>query len=248
MAGQDADQDRKLARGAPIGDRKVLESLPSRARTTKEEAAARSRLVRRLRIALPIAALVMIGIFALNTGKGGPEDVFLNEFETLTAATEDLRMANPRFTGVDNEGKPFEITASAAIQNPEDQTRVALEAPKAVQGHEDDLSVVTADKGLYQSETNILELRDAVTFERQIGQEMYVLKTPEAVVNIKEETVTTTVGVGGDGPDGGALKADRMTAYNSEGRIVFEGNVSMRIMPKDRKDDPDTNQDRGDKE
>lgn len=235
MAGDDTDQDRKLARGAPIGDRKVLESLPSRARTTNEAAAARSRLVRRLRIALPVTAVALIGIFALNTGNRDTADVFLDEFENLTAATEELRMANPRFTGVDNDGQPFEITANAAIQNPQDQTHVALESPKAVQGANDNLSVVTADKGLYASETNILELRDAVTFERQIGPEVYVLSTPEATVRIKEEIVSSDVGVGGDGPDGAALKADRMTAYNSEGRIVFEGNVSMRIIPKDRK-------------
>ena len=38
-------------------------------------------------------------------------------------------------------------------------------------------------------------------------------------------------GVGGEGQDGSKLNAERMTAYRAEGRVVFEGSVSMRFYP-----------------
>ncbi len=229
----------ETARGQPIKGRKVLENLQLRSRTTGDRAAARSRLIRRLRIALPVFALALVAAFFFNTKSNKPDVTFLEDFPELTASTDELRMANPRFTGVDDKGQPFLITANAAKQATENQNVVELENPRAVQGDADEASVVTADRGVYQSEENILQLSDSVMLEREIGNEVYVLRSPAATVDIKEETVSSNAGVGGDGPGGGALKADSMTAYNGEGRIVFEGNVSMRIYPKPADAKPD---------
>lgn len=221
-----------LERGQPIKGRRVLDSLPSRARTTSAAAAARSRLIRRLRIALPVVAIVLVAAFIFNTQSNDVEDAFLEDFESLTAAAGDRRMANPRFAGIDDKGKPFEVQAEWAIQQPGTQEVVDLEKPRAVQGEGDDVTVVTADSGVYQSEDNILELKDDVTLEHSIGKDIYVFRSPAATVSIGDEVVTSDAGVGGQGPDGGSLTADRMKAYNAEGRVVFEGNVSMRIYPK----------------
>ena len=73
--------------------------------------------------------------------------------------------------------------------------------------------------------------------EHEIGNNVYVFRSPAATVDIKDELVSSDAGVGGDGPGGGALKADSMKAYNAEGRIVFEGNVSMRIYPNSSVDE-----------
>ncbi|MEO1136204.1 MAG: LPS export ABC transporter periplasmic protein LptC [Pseudomonadota bacterium] len=218
--------------------RRVLESLPTRARTTGDQAAARSRLVRRLRIALPVLALVLVAAFFFNTRSNEVDPAFLEDFKDVSASAEELRMASPRFAGVDNEGKPFEITAEAAQQNTSIKDLVALEHPRAVQGDNDDTTVVTADKGLYRSDTNILELTEDVTLTHDVGADKYVFRSPAATVSIKEEIVTSDAGVGGEGDDGSTLQADRMKAYNAEGRVVFEGNVRMRIYPK--KDQPET--------
>lgn len=234
------DNDRASAppteRGQPIKGRRVLESLPSRARTTNKAAAARSRLIRRLRIALPIVALVLIAAFIFNTGSNGVDEAFLEDFEDLTSAAGDRRMANPRFAGIDDKGKPFEIQADWAIQEPGAQETVELENPRAVQGDADDVTVVTADSGIYQSAENILELQDNVTLEHTIGKDVYIFRSPAATVSIGDEVVTSNAGIGGESSDGGALTADRMKAYNAEGRVVFEGNVSMRIYPKPKKE------------
>ena len=209
-----------------------LSTLPSRSRTTGHKAAARSRLVRRLRIALPILAVVLVAAFLFNTQNQTVDQAFLDEFQDIAATTDELQMANPRFSGVDDKGKPFLITANAAKQASENKNIVELEMPRAVQGSEDDTTVVTAEKGVFESERNILELSEGVRLEHEIGNSVYVFRSPAATVNIRDEIVTSNAGVGGDGPNGGALKADRMTAYNGEQRIVFEGNVSMRIYPE----------------
>lgn len=217
--------------------RRMLESLPSRARTTGDQAAARSRLVRRLRIALPVMALVLVAAFLFNTKSNEVDQAFLDDFKDVSASAEELRMASPRFAGVDDKGKPFEITAEAALQNTNVEDVVSLERPKAVQGDDDESTVVTAQKGVYRSDVNILELENDVTLQHEVGADKYIFRSPAATVSIKDEIVTSDAGVGGEGDDGSTLQADRMKAYNAEGRVVFEGNVRMRIYPKKTKSD-----------
>lgn len=222
--------------------RRVLDSLPSRARTTGDQAAARSRMVRRLRLALPIIAIVLVGAFLFNTRSNDVDDAFLDDFKDIDASAEELSMASPRFAGIDNKGKPFEITADAARQNTNLKDVVTLERPHAVQGENNGSTVVSADKGVYRSDQNILELEDQVTLQHEVGSETYTFRAPSATVAIKDEIVTSDTGVGGEGPKGRELSAERMKAYNGEGRVVFEGNVHMRIYPKST-EPKDQNQD-----
>ena len=168
----------------------------------------------------------------VNTRSNNVDQTFLDDFKDLSARTDDLRMANPRFAGVDENGKPFEITALAAIRDPQKRDIVELERPRAVQGADNDKTIVTAENGVYMSDKNVLELSEGVELEHDIAASRYILTAPAATVSIKDEVVTSNAGVGGAGPEGEALRADRMTAYKADGRVVFEGNVSMRIYPK----------------
>ncbi len=226
------DQQPSVTPSSQASGRRILDSLPMHARTTGNQAAARSRLVRRLRIALPVLALVLVAAFFFNTRSDQGDDAFLDDFKTITATAEELRMASPRFSGIDNRGRPFEITANAAIQNPGVKDVVQLEQPKAVQGEAHETNTVTAHSGVYRSEEKILELTDDVTLSHDVGADTYVFRSPAATVSIDDEIVTSDSGVGGEGPNGQAVQADRMKAYNAEGRVVLEGNVRMRIYPK----------------
>ncbi len=217
---------------APLTARRTrLETLPSRQRTTGEQAARRSILVRRLRIILPAIALVLIVGLVLNTKSTGVDEAFLEDFADLEGTPDEYRMANPKFAGIDDDGHPYEITADAALQNQGEKDVVELVNPKAVTRGSEESSVVTAEKGVFRSNANILDLSDTVTLRHAIGGDTYVLRTPAATVSIAEETVQSFAGVKGES-DAGTLRADRMRAYNGEGRVVFEGNVSMRIFPK----------------
>lgn len=219
------------ARGKSVKGARALETLDFRSRTTGKEAAARSRLVRRLRIALPALAVFLVIAFIFNTQSDPVDQAFLEDFKSVSASTEELRMANPRFAGVDDTGKPYEITANAASQDPATRDVIQLDHPRAVQGSDDETSVVTAESGLFRSDENILTLSRAVTLEHELGAKTYVLRSPTATVSIKDQIVTSDAGVSAEGPDGATLTADTMKAYREDGRVVFEGNVSMRLYP-----------------
>jgi lipopolysaccharide export system protein LptC len=211
--------------------RRRLEALPSRQRITGEQAAARSKLVRRLRIALPAVALVLVAGLFLNTRNERPDDAFLEDFKDMTATPDEYQMAKPSFAGVDSKGKPYEIKADRASQAAGNQEVVELVRPRAVTRGPDEETEVSAERGVFRTDTSRLDLSDEVTLRRRIGNEVYVLKTPAATVSMSDETVLSDAGVEGSS-EAGSLRADRMRAYNAEGRMVLEGNVRMRIYPK----------------
>jgi len=231
-----AGNDTKMVQNGTLSEakppnRRVLDTLPTGTRLTGAQAAARSTMIRRLRIALPIVAFLLIGAFFFNTRSDGVDDAFLKDFKNVEAIPENLSMGNPRFTGIDTRGNPFDITAVEATRNPDQEDYVTLDRPRAVTNGDGKQSIVFADKGGYATETRILKLEDNVTLDHLIGGEKYVLTTPAATVTVEDQLVVSDAGVYGTGPRGTNLKADQMNAYNDEGRVVFKGNVSMRIYP-----------------
>ena len=184
-----------------------------------------------MRIALPAIALVLIGVFIANTGGNADDNFFLDEFADVNATSEELRMAKPHFSGVDDDGTPFDITADAAIQTPGDDKTVKLENPKAVSAADGKRSVISARRGAFDSDQKILNLEDNVLFDHTIGEDGYTLTTPTATFSVDDETITSTEGVAGQGPRGATLKADKMFADNKTGKVVFEGNVHTTIYP-----------------
>lgn len=208
-----------------------MPSLTIRRRTTGEAAAARALFMRRLRIALPAAALVLVAAFLFNARPGAGDDAFLEDFADIEATPRSLETANPEFSGVDARGNPYEITAISATRRPEREAIVELKAPRAVTAGGGEQSVVAAAAGVFNTEDKKLLLKDGVTFEHAIGRDNYVLTTSAATVSIDDQTVVSDNGVDGAGPGGATLKADRMNADNRKGVVVFEGNVSMRLYP-----------------
>jgi len=222
-------------------NRGTLDSLSIRRRTTGEDAAARAQFMRRMRIALPILALILIATFFLNTRETGVDDAFLNDFADLEATPQSLKTANPHFTGVDARGHPYEITAEAALQKPDGGKVVDLQSPRAVTNAANQKSVVAAKTGVFDVDAKRLDLKEGVTFEHKVGATNYVLRTPEATYTIDDRTVISEAGVDGEGSDGELLTADRMNASDREGKLVFEGNVRMRIFPR-RTEEPQSDE------
>lgn len=221
----------EAAAETPGRRRRLLDTLPVRQRLTGEQAAARSLWVKRLRIILPTLAVILILALLVNTNSGNRDDAFLDDFANLEATPEELRMANPRFAGVDDSGNPYDITAQFAVQAPDQREVVDLVRPRALTTGVNARTEITADKGVFKTEEDVLDLTNGVTVNHSVGDEVYVFTTPAATVLIDEETVHSNAGVEGWSRSG-ILRADRMRAYNNEGRTVFEGNVSMRIFPK----------------
>jgi hypothetical protein len=87
----------------------------------------RSRLIRRLRVILP---LLIAAIFAALVGQ------VVHHTLTSKAQQEEaegpIRLSNPRFVGRDGRGRAFVLTADAAVRDERDFQRVILLRPAVV--------------------------------------------------------------------------------------------------------------------
>lgn len=216
-------------------DRVVLENLPSHRRLTGEQAMARSRLIKRLRYILPGVALFLIAMFFISSQSANEDDAFLEELAVETLNAQEATVIKPSFAGLGTDGQPYEITAATAAQDPDNEDTVNLNGPRAVLQDGEAKTLATANSGTFNSDENLLKLQQNVVLEREISGKSYTLHTPDAVVAIADETVTSSSGVTG-WAENGSLRADTMEVYNNERRVIFTGNVRMKIEPGAIKD------------
>src|SRR5690625_3186165 len=114
---------------APASTR--ADSVPApedRHRRARAGAARHTRAVRWMKFLLPIGALVVIGAIFLM----GRERATIFDADTaaqLATVSTGMRLDNPRFSGLTDEGDPFVITADWALPDGAMPNRLTLENP-----------------------------------------------------------------------------------------------------------------------
>ncbi|WP_421789853.1 LPS export ABC transporter periplasmic protein LptC [Hyphobacterium sp.] len=197
---------------------------PRRA-TTLAAARKRTAFVRALRYGLVgLAGLIVAGLVVqiLMRAFGG---------ETLEPVTvsEDARMINPRFTGRDESGAPYIVTADAAVRRRGGEAHITeLESPQLdydLIAADQEAEGVLARSGLFDSEARTLDLMANVQFTTRSG---YEFLAEHARVFLSEDRVLGESAVEGDGPMG-TIRADGYEILDGGDRVVFTGNVRTHI-------------------
>jgi lipopolysaccharide export system protein LptC len=141
---------------------------------------------------------------------------------------KELQMVNPRYAGVDRTGRPFVVTAAAGRQVPDRQDLMSLRAPRAdVKTHGGADVVITAATGIYQSQTQLLDLFAEVTLVHQNGTR-FVTKT--ARVDAAANTAKGDDPVEGHGPSGD-VKAQGFRILDKGDTILFTGKSDLLLKP-----------------
>jgi lipopolysaccharide export system protein LptC len=133
---------------------------------------------------------------------------------------QELRMINPRYTGVDRRGRPFVVTAAVGRQVPKHQDLMSLQKPHAdlkTNGGAD--ITLIARTGIYQQQTQLLDLFGNVTLVHQNGTRFV---TDRARVNGARETAEGDDPVAGQGPSG-RIKAQGFRVLDKGDTILFTG-------------------------
>lgn len=136
----------------------------------------------------------------------------------------ELQMLNPRYAGVDREGRPFVVTAASGRQIPDRQDLMSLQSPRAdVKTHGGADIAVTAVRGVYQGQAQLLDLFGDVTVLHQNGTRFL---TQTARVNAVTNTAQGSDPVEGHGPSGD-LKAQGFRILDQGDTILFTGRSEM---------------------
>src|SRR5690606_16376386 len=149
-------------------------------------------------------------------------------------AARNLNMINARYTGVDDNRRPFTVTASSANQEDANSPLIALAQPKADIILEDgSWLALTASDGLYNKSTNMLELTGEVNLFHDEGYEFH---TPSATFDLKAGDAHGVEPVAGQGPFG-QLDAQGFVIHDRGQRVVFTGKSKLVLYP-DRMEKP----------
>jgi len=191
-------------------------------------AARHSRLVRILRIAVPVTVVVaMASIVAVST--------FLNPFSMIPVKVDSgnlvvtgtkITMESPHMSGFTPDQRPYELWAKTATQDITDPDHVDLSDLRAKVLMEDQsLLFLDARTGRFDNKQQQLDLHKDIFLRTSTG---YEARLNSAFVDMAKGTVSSDEHVDVKLTNG-TLTADRLRITEGGDVIRFEGNVVMHL-------------------
>lgn len=184
----------------------------------------RSRLIRTLRVALPL----LIGLIFLGLVGSVAWSTFNAVPRSGQGGDEPIRLVTPRFVGRDDKGRAYVLTAESATRDRLDFQRVILKKPALVldENGPDMLRINGAD-GVFHEQDGKLELTGGV----HLADTKNTFETASSLFDTKSGEVI------GSGPIQGAgglgeIRAESYGVYGKGDRMVFKGGVKTRLETK----------------
>lgn len=204
------------------------ESVPVRSRDYAK-ARRHSRHVRLLKVAIPVGSAVAVVLVLLVT--------IFNPFGRLpgfsvgaiSLSGTKVAMENPRLTGFRNkDGRPYEVTATAAFQDVRKPSMIELKDMRAKLTLDNGSGVahLVSKAGLFDSGKEHLDLRDDIRITTDRGDEV-LLQT--ASVDLKAGTMMSKDPVRITTPSG-TVQADGVQVSDNGHTVVFTGRVRTQFL------------------
>jgi lipopolysaccharide export system protein LptC len=204
---------------APRAPRRI--TPPSRERWSPSAAqmARRRALLTLLKWLVPGAGVALLLIIAIWPELEGAEERARVSFRRVAeTAPEAVRIVAPRYQGVDEQNRPYTVTAAVAIQG-QNQDLVDLSAPRADLLMTDGWVLLESREGRLDKARNHLDLRGEVTLWHDGGN---LLVTEEASIELKEGAASGDKPVAAQGPFG-TLISEGFRLYDKGAVVVFTG-------------------------
>lgn len=189
-------------------------------------AARHSRLVRALRIAVPTAVALAMGVVILISIRIHIPVDTPNLSGNLVVSGSKITMETPHMSGYTPDQRPYEVWAKTAVQDVTDPDHVQLNTLNAkVLMQDQSTTTLEAQTGLFDTKQQQLDLRKDVHVRTSTG---YEAKLDQAFVDMAKNTVTSDHHVDVKLTNG-TLTADRLRITEGGDVIRFEGNVVMNL-------------------
>ncbi len=191
-----------------------------------------SRAVAWMKVLLPLGAVAVIATLFLSAQKQGDlTDIFTTE-ELITLGA-GLRLDNPRFAGVTEQGEPYAIRADWALPDSAMPRLIDLERPKAEIDLKDGRTITaSAATGRMHREEKMLVLEGGVVLDTSDG---YHVETDLIEINLASNTANGPGPVSGTGPLGeiqaGSFRVSAGKGGAHNGQIWFENRVRLVFIP-----------------
>lgn len=222
-----------IAQVLPVRAEQALRSptrdWSSRQRLSAVDALRYSRFVTFMKGLLPLAAVVlMASVVAYSVIPRHPDKLSVT-MKSSANVKNDLTMTKATFTGTDEKGNHFTVTAAEVVQDPKNQHRAELNQVQADMEFDNaNWMTATAAHGLIDVDAGTLKLSGGLSVFTDTG---YELHTPTADVDIRKDIMQGQEKVVGRGPLG-RISADRFHFDRIKKKVEMHGHVRMTMYPK----------------
>ncbi len=186
-----------------------------------------SLFVRIMKFALPLAALVIIGVLITHMTDSNTQQKNVASLPSAEKTTPGLiELIQPKFQDVDTDGNPYTITADKAVRAVDTPDMVLFTNPVAdIMLKDNSWLAAKAKTGTFDRKNDTLELKDNVDIFHDSG---YELRTQDIVISMKQKTAYTAKPVNAQGPVG-MLSAQNMSILNHGEMVIFGGPAKLTI-------------------
>lgn len=183
-------------------------------------------LIRLLKIALPAAIGVLAAYLALSPLQKEKEISFLLDKNKVDVAPERLRVEAAQYRGQDNEGRPFTVAASQAVQATSREPIMDVLGMSASILLAEGPATLRANRGRYDMEAQTVDVLGPILFSTTDG---YRLKTSNVKVDLNQSSLASRSQVEGQMPLG-RFSASRMEVNLPERRVTLSGRARLHIV------------------
>jgi lipopolysaccharide export system protein LptC len=191
-----------------------------------------SRHVRIMRIAIPLAVVLILGGFSLATYLNplralGKLPVNIND---LVVSGTKITMEKPRMSGFTKDARAYEFNADAAAQDLTKPDIVELRNIRAKMQMQDQSMIdMSADTGVYDTKRETLRLDSNIVLTSSNGNKG---RLSQAMIDVKKGNVVSDQPVELEFLQG-VLNAKKLEIVDSGDMIRFHGGVDMMLMLND---------------
>lgn len=192
-----------------------------RPRVPRPFATARSsRTVAAMKMLLPAIALCLVALVVIWPQLLQDPREVMGGKPISSSDADTLRVANPRFVGVDEKNRPYEIIAASARQESESANDVHLDRPQADMLTESGTwMTLTAGRGIWHKHDEAVDLSGGVSVFHEAGHQ---LASDTARIDLGDGTAASDVATTGQSP-GGNVAGEGFRLYDRGARIIFTG-------------------------
>ena len=191
-----------------------------------EPGSAHDRLVRWSKVALPMAVGVLVAVLALAPLDKKGDVSFILDKNKADRAPERMRVEAANYTGTDDKGQQFVISARQAIQRSSDVPIVDINGMFARLSLAQGPLSITANQGRYDLDAQKVNIAGPV---RVSGPGGYKLETRDVTVNLKQRKLASSGPVSGQ-MRLGQFQAGQLQADLGSRTVVMTGGTRLKIV------------------
>ncbi|MBX9589734.1 MAG: LPS export ABC transporter periplasmic protein LptC [Hyphomonadaceae bacterium] len=187
-----------------------------------------SRLVRLLRVALPLAAGGILAAYALLLTVSWHQGKGRIQVSGIQVTADDLTMKDPTYFGVNKDGGRYRVQAKRAVVGLNQSAPIKLiDIGGELMQTGNAVTTLKAKHGLFDNAKGELELFDGIEID---GANGLTARLSRAMVYSKESRVVSKHPVVANTPTG-SVQASSMIMNTKTKAVAFRGAVAVRLLP-----------------